>query len=219
MVQALVTSFEEASRLTYKDPAFRQEGGAARVSRLARRGGRRGDRRRAAVLIPAQSVVTQADQWKNLMDMQIYLGNVKGSHPADPRSSTIPSPRRRSSSSAAERQMLQQVAVAGGLAGGGAFRPAAGRRRRAQGLRRWLARRCRSSPTCPSRLEAGTIVSIVGPSGCGKTTLLNVLSGLIPPSSAARSAGTASHCGACRPRSATCCRRISCSRGGRRSPT
>ena len=32
-------------------------------------------------LIPAQSVVTQADQWKNLMDMQIYLGNVKGSIP------------------------------------------------------------------------------------------------------------------------------------------
>jgi NitT/TauT family transport system ATP-binding protein len=31
-------------------------------------------------------------------------------------------------------------------------------------------------------LEAGTIVSIVGPSGCGKTTLLNTLSGLIPPS-------------------------------------
>lgn len=32
-------------------------------------------------------------------------------------------------------------------------------------------------------LDAGTIVSIVGPSGCGKTTLLNLLSGLIPPSS------------------------------------
>jgi NitT/TauT family transport system ATP-binding protein len=32
-------------------------------------------------------------------------------------------------------------------------------------------------------LDAGTIVSIVGPSGCGKTTLLNVLSGLIEPSS------------------------------------
>src|SRR3954452_2264154 len=31
-------------------------------------------------------------------------------------------------------------------------------------------------------LEAGSIVSIVGPSGCGKTTLLNTLSGLIPPS-------------------------------------
>lgn len=32
-------------------------------------------------------------------------------------------------------------------------------------------------------LNPGEIVSIVGPSGCGKTTLLNVLSGLIPPSS------------------------------------
>jgi NitT/TauT family transport system ATP-binding protein len=31
-------------------------------------------------------------------------------------------------------------------------------------------------------LAAGEIVSIVGPSGCGKTTLLNVLSGLVPPS-------------------------------------
>lgn len=32
-------------------------------------------------------------------------------------------------------------------------------------------------------LEAGKIVSIVGPSGCGKTTMLNVLSGLLAPSS------------------------------------
>jgi NitT/TauT family transport system ATP-binding protein len=32
-------------------------------------------------------------------------------------------------------------------------------------------------------LKAGEIVSIVGPSGCGKTTLLNILSGLLPPSS------------------------------------
>ena len=31
-------------------------------------------------------------------------------------------------------------------------------------------------------LNPGEIVSIVGPSGCGKTTLLNVLSGLTPPS-------------------------------------
>ena len=30
-------------------------------------------------------------------------------------------------------------------------------------------------------LAAGEIVSIVGPSGCGKTTLLNVISGLVPP--------------------------------------
>lgn len=32
-------------------------------------------------------------------------------------------------------------------------------------------------------LSPGEIVSIVGPSGCGKTTLLNMLCGLIPPSS------------------------------------
>ena len=34
-------------------------------------------------LIPAQSVVTKEDQWKNLMDMQVYLGNAKGSIPFD----------------------------------------------------------------------------------------------------------------------------------------
>jgi NitT/TauT family transport system ATP-binding protein len=32
-------------------------------------------------------------------------------------------------------------------------------------------------------LAPGEIVSIVGPSGCGKTTLLNILSGLMPPTS------------------------------------
>ncbi|WP_340110233.1 ABC transporter ATP-binding protein [Pikeienuella sp. HZG-20] len=32
-------------------------------------------------------------------------------------------------------------------------------------------------------LHSGEIVSIVGPSGCGKSSLLNVVSGLIPPSS------------------------------------
>jgi NitT/TauT family transport system ATP-binding protein len=30
-------------------------------------------------------------------------------------------------------------------------------------------------------LHAGEIVAIVGPSGCGKTTMLNVISGLLPP--------------------------------------
>ena len=33
--------------------------------------------------IPAESVITKPDQWKNLMDMQIYLGNAKGSVPFD----------------------------------------------------------------------------------------------------------------------------------------
>ena len=81
MVQALVTSFEEASRLTYKDPAFAKKVARLEFPDLP------GDVVDAAIdaeleyRIPAQSVVTQADQWKNLMDMQIYLGNVKGSIP------------------------------------------------------------------------------------------------------------------------------------------
>ena len=28
--------------------------------------------------IPAESVIVKPDQWANLMDMQVYLGNVKG---------------------------------------------------------------------------------------------------------------------------------------------
>ena len=81
MVQALVASFEEASRLTYKDPAFAKKVARLEFPDLP------GEVVDAAIdaelqyLIPAQSVVTQADQWKNLMDMQVYLGNVKGSIP------------------------------------------------------------------------------------------------------------------------------------------
>jgi NitT/TauT family transport system substrate-binding protein len=83
MVQALVTSFEEASRLTYKDPAFAKKVARLEFPDLP------GDVVDAAIdaelkyLIPAQSVVTKQDQWKNLMDMQVYLGNVKGSIPFD----------------------------------------------------------------------------------------------------------------------------------------
>jgi NitT/TauT family transport system substrate-binding protein len=81
MVQALVTSFEEASRRTYSDPAFAKKVARLEFPDLP------GEVADAAIdaelqyLIPAQSVVTQPDQWKNLMDMQIYLGNVKGSIP------------------------------------------------------------------------------------------------------------------------------------------
>ncbi len=81
MVQALVTSFEEASRLTYKDPAFAKKVAREEFPDLP------GEVVDAAIdaelqyLIPAQSVVVKEDQWKNLIDMQIYLGNVKGTIP------------------------------------------------------------------------------------------------------------------------------------------
>jgi NitT/TauT family transport system substrate-binding protein len=83
MVQALVTSFEEASRLTYKDPAFAKQVARKEFPDLP------GEVADAAIdaqltyLIPAQSVVVKEDQWKNLMDMQIYLGNIKGNLPFD----------------------------------------------------------------------------------------------------------------------------------------
>lgn len=81
MVQALVTSFEEASRLTYKDPAFAKEVARKEFPDIE------GPVVDAAIdaqlqyLIPAQSVITKEDQWANLMAMQVYLGNVKGDIP------------------------------------------------------------------------------------------------------------------------------------------
>ncbi len=83
MVQALVTSFEEASRKTYSDPAFAKEVARKEFPDLP------GEVVDAAIeaelkyLIPAQSVITKPDQWANLMDMQVYLGNAKGTVPFD----------------------------------------------------------------------------------------------------------------------------------------
>ncbi len=83
MVQALVTSFEEASRKTYADPAFAKHVARQEFPDLP------GDVVDKAIdaelkyLIPAQSVVTKQDQWKNLMEMQVYLGNAKGTIPFD----------------------------------------------------------------------------------------------------------------------------------------
>jgi len=79
MVQALVTSFEEASRMTYADPAFSKKVARLEFPDLP------GDVVDKAIdaelkyLIPAQSVITKPDQWKNLMDMQLYLKNINGS--------------------------------------------------------------------------------------------------------------------------------------------
>lgn len=78
MVQALVTSFEEASRKTYADPAFAKQVARKEFPDLP------GEVVDAAIdaqlkyKIPAESVIVKEDQWKNLMDMQVYLKNVKG---------------------------------------------------------------------------------------------------------------------------------------------
>jgi NitT/TauT family transport system substrate-binding protein len=83
MVQALVTSFEEASRKTYADPAYTKQVARMEFPDLP---GEVVDSAIDAELkykIPAESVITKTDQWKNLMDMQIYLGNAKGTIPFD----------------------------------------------------------------------------------------------------------------------------------------
>lgn len=81
MVQALVASFEEASRKTYADPAFAKEVARKEFPDLPGEVVDKAIDAELKYLIPAQSVITKPDQWKNLMDMQIYLGNAKGSIP------------------------------------------------------------------------------------------------------------------------------------------
>jgi NitT/TauT family transport system substrate-binding protein len=83
MVQALVTSFEEASRKTYADPAFAKQVARKEFPDLPGEVVDKAIDAELTFLIPAQSVVTKQDQWKNLMDMQVYLGNAKGTIPFD----------------------------------------------------------------------------------------------------------------------------------------
>ena len=83
IVQAVVTSFEEAGRLVYADPAY-----AKKVARLEFPDlpGDVVDKAIDAEIkykIPAATVVTQSDEWNKLMEMQKFLGNVKYSIPMD----------------------------------------------------------------------------------------------------------------------------------------
>jgi NitT/TauT family transport system substrate-binding protein len=83
IVQAIVTSFEEAGRLVYSDPAY-----AKKIARLEfpDMPGDVVDKAIDAEVkfkIPAETVVTLPDQWNNLMAMQKFLGNVKYSIPME----------------------------------------------------------------------------------------------------------------------------------------
>lgn len=81
VVQALVDSFEESSRMTYAKPDFAKEVARKEFPDLPP------DVVNAAIdaelkyKIPAESVIVDPVQWKNLMAMQVYLKNVKGSIP------------------------------------------------------------------------------------------------------------------------------------------
>ena len=81
MVQSLVTAFEEASRLTYSDPDLAKEVARKEFPDLPPEVVDAAIDAQLEYRIPAESVVVQRDQWDNLMDMQVYLGNVKGDIP------------------------------------------------------------------------------------------------------------------------------------------
>ena len=219
MVQALVTSFEEASRLTYGDPAFAKKVARQEFPDLPGEVVDTAIDAELQYLIPAQSVVTQADQWKNLMDMQSLPRQREG---LDPDRRDHRQLLRREGGQAAERLSSgccsRPRCAARALAGGG--RPS--RRWSSTGCARsttMAGARCRSSPTSPSRSKRARSSASSGPSGCGKTTLLNVLCGLIAADAGRDQLVRPRRAPACRRASATCCRRICCFRGAPRSAT
>ncbi len=81
VVQALVNGFEEASRLTYADPEFAKKVARTEFPDIPAEVVDRAIDTELRVKIPAETVMTQRDQWDNLMKMQVYLGNVKYSVP------------------------------------------------------------------------------------------------------------------------------------------
>jgi NitT/TauT family transport system substrate-binding protein len=81
MVQALVTAFEEASRLTYADPDFAKEVARREFPDLPPEVVNAAIDAQLEYRIPAETVVVQRDQWDNLIDMQLYLGNIQGTIP------------------------------------------------------------------------------------------------------------------------------------------
>lgn len=79
IVQALVSAFEEASRLTYAKPDFAKEVARKEFPDLPAAVVNKAIDMQLEFKIPAQSVKTDPKQWENLINMQKYLGNVKGS--------------------------------------------------------------------------------------------------------------------------------------------
>jgi len=83
VVQALVTSFEEASRMTYEKPDFAKEVARKEFPDLAPDVVNSAIDAELQYKIPAEHVKVDPQQWQNLMAMQVYLKNVKGTVPFD----------------------------------------------------------------------------------------------------------------------------------------
>lgn len=78
VVQALVNAFEEASQLAYAKPEFAKEVARKEFPDLPAEVVNKAIEMQFEFKIPAQSVRVDEKQWANLITMQKYLGNVKG---------------------------------------------------------------------------------------------------------------------------------------------
>ena len=78
IVQALVNAFEEASLLAYAKPDFAKQVAREEFPDLPAAVVDKAIEMQFEFKIPAQSVRVDEKQWENLITMQKYLGNVKG---------------------------------------------------------------------------------------------------------------------------------------------
>ncbi len=83
VVQALLDAMEESARLTYSNPTYAKEVARLEFPDVPADVVNRAIDMELEYKIPAESVVVEPKQWANLMTMQKYLGNVKGSIPFD----------------------------------------------------------------------------------------------------------------------------------------
>ena len=78
VVQALVTSFEEASRLQYSNPDFAKEVAQKEFPDLAPEVINAAIDAQNKYKIPAETVVIDRAQWATMIDMHKYLGDIEG---------------------------------------------------------------------------------------------------------------------------------------------
>lgn len=78
VVQGLVTAFEEASRLQYSDPDFAKEVARKEFPDLPTEVANAAIDAQLKYRVPAETVRIDRAQWKTMIDMQKYLGNIKG---------------------------------------------------------------------------------------------------------------------------------------------
>ena len=78
VVQALVTAFEEASRLQYSDPDFAKEVAQKEFPDLAPEVIGAAIDAQNKYRVPAETVVIDRAQWATMVNMHKYLGNVEG---------------------------------------------------------------------------------------------------------------------------------------------